>query len=53
MNNEVFSAIWKTAPVPIPDNEIAHEYSAEVIVVGLGNAGTPAVRAAAESMSCP
>ena len=40
---------WRTPPVPIPDSEIAKEYSADVIVVGLGHAGTSAVRAAAEA----
>ena len=40
---------WRTPPAPIPDSEIAREYSADVIVVGLGHAGTPAVRAAAEA----
>jgi hypothetical protein len=40
---------WRTPPAPIPNSEIAREYSADVIVLGLGHAGTPAVRAAAEA----
>jgi len=40
---------WRIPPEPISESEIGREYSADVIVVGLGQAGTPAVRAAAET----
>lgn len=40
---------WRTAPAPVPGSEIAEKYSADVIVVGFGNSGMPAVRAAAEA----
>jgi len=48
MENISTSRNWRIPPEPIPDSEIARDYSADVIVVGLGQAGTPAVRAAAE-----
>lgn len=40
---------WRTPPAPIPDHEIVDRRSADVVVVGLGYAGTTALRAAAES----
>jgi succinate dehydrogenase/fumarate reductase flavoprotein subunit len=49
MKNRTVSQSWRTPPAAISDSEIAREYSADVIVVGLGNSGTPAVRAAAEA----
>jgi hypothetical protein len=49
MKNTKVSADWRTVPAPVPDSEIAREYAADVIVVGLGHAGTPALRAAAEA----
>jgi glutamate dehydrogenase/leucine dehydrogenase len=49
MENRDVSQSWRTPPATINDSEIEREYSADVIVVGLGNAGTPAVRAAAEA----
>ena len=48
MQDRNASKSWKTPPEPVPEREIVQEYSADVIVVGLGNAGTPALRAAAE-----
>jgi fumarate reductase flavoprotein subunit len=36
-------------PPPIPASEISREYLADVVVIGLGNSGTPALRAAAEA----
>ena len=49
MNKSTDSKTWRTPPAPIPESDIAQEYMADVIVVGLGHAGTPAVRAAAEA----
>jgi hypothetical protein len=49
MKEKSVSTSWRTAPAPVPDSAIAREYSADVIVVGLGHAGTTAVRAAAEA----
>ena len=49
MVNRHVSSNWRTPPTTISDSEIAREYSADVIVVGLGNSGTPALRAAAEA----
>lgn len=40
---------WKTPPAPIDPARIAHTREADVIVVGLGYAGTCALRAAQES----
>jgi fumarate reductase flavoprotein subunit len=40
---------WRTPSPKIKDSEISYEHSADVVVIGLGNAGTPAVRAAAEA----
>jgi hypothetical protein len=40
---------WRTPPEKVPESEITKECSADVIVVGLGNAGVPATRAAAEA----
>jgi hypothetical protein len=40
---------WRTPPAPIPGSEITKEYTADVVVVGLGDAGAPAARAAAEA----
>jgi fumarate reductase flavoprotein subunit len=49
MKKQSTSTDWRTAPAPVPDSAIAGEFTADVIVVGLGHAGTPAVRAAAEA----
>ena len=49
IGNETVSQSWRIAPAMIPDSDIAREYSADVIVTGLGNAGTSALRAAAEA----
>lgn len=49
MERRNVSSNWGTPPPTISDSKIAREYSADVIVVGLGNSGTPAVRSAAES----
>ena len=49
MNSKDTSPSWRTPPPPIRDSEIAREYSADVIVAGLGHAGITAVRAAAEA----
>ena len=40
---------WRDNPSPVADEEILEEYSADVVVVGLGFAGTAAARAAVES----
>ena len=40
---------WRTPPPPIPESEIATRHAADVVVVGLGYAGTTALRAAAEA----
>lgn len=39
---------WRTPPEPIPESQIAARHEADVVVVGLGYAGTTALRAAAE-----
>ena len=39
---------WAVPPAPIPEREIAHTYSADVVILGAGQAGTCAARAAAE-----
>jgi len=49
LEGKTISTSWRTPPAPIPDSEIAREYKADVVVVGLGHAGTPALRAAAET----
>ena len=49
MKKTSISPGWRIAPAPVPDSAITREYSADVIVVGLGHAGTPAARAAAEA----
>ena len=49
MENNTNSTRWSVPPAPIPDSKITREYVADVVVLGLGNAGTPAVRAAAEA----
>ena len=43
------SSSWRTAPAPYGDGEIAQEESADVVIVGLGPAGSAAARAAAEN----
>jgi len=43
------SLSWKNVPKPIPESEITKEYSADILVAGLGHAGTAAARAAAEA----
>lgn len=48
MENKTASVNWRTPPAPVND-EIEGEYTADVIVVGLGNSGTAATRAAAEA----
>ena len=40
---------WREAPEPIPDSEIRNTYIADVVVIGSGQAGTCAARAAAEA----
>jgi len=40
---------WRIPPEPIPESKITKEYTADVVVVGLGHAGAPAARAAAEA----
>lgn len=40
---------WRIAPPPIPDSEITEVYTADVVIVGSGHAGTCAARAAAEA----
>jgi fumarate reductase flavoprotein subunit len=40
---------WALPPAPIKDSEIFAEYSADVVIVGAGHAGTCAARAAAEA----
>ena len=42
-------ASWRTPPEPIPEDQIASRHTADVVVIGLGYAGTAAVRSAAES----
>lgn len=49
MVNSRVSSNWRTPPKAISDGEIVREYTADVIIVGLGNSGTPALRAAAEA----
>ncbi len=40
---------WRDAPDPVADDQIVAEYDADIVVVGLGHAGTPALRMAAET----
>lgn len=40
---------WRTPPSKIADSDISEEYTADVVVTGLGHAGVPAVRAAVEA----
>ena len=40
---------WRTPPPPIPQSDIQEEFTADVVIVGLGYSGTAALRAAAES----
>ena len=40
---------WRMQPEPIPAEQIASVHDAEIVVVGLGYAGTAALRAAAEA----
>jgi hypothetical protein len=49
MKDNTARTSWRTPPATIPESEIAREYSADVIVAGLGHAGITAVRAAAEA----
>jgi hypothetical protein len=49
MKNNTTTPSWRTPPPPIPETEIKREYSADVIVVGMGHAGITATRAAAEA----
>ncbi len=39
---------WRIAPEPIPENQIVARHEADVVIVGLGYAGSAAMRAAAE-----
>lgn len=39
---------WSVPPAPIPESEIVHTKAADVVVIGLGYAGTAVTRAAAE-----
>lgn len=39
---------WRNPPEAIPESQIAHRHEADVVVVGLGYAGSAAMRAAAE-----
>lgn len=43
------STNWRTKPEAIPEEQIASTHMADVVVVGLGYAGTAALRAAAEA----
>lgn len=49
MEHNSNSTRWRTPPATIPYSDIAREYTADVVIIGLGNAGTPATRAAAEA----
>lgn len=49
MRSNSIATTWRTPPPKIPDSEITQEYEADVVVAGLGHAGVPAVRAAAEA----
>jgi fumarate reductase flavoprotein subunit len=40
---------WMTKPEPIDASLVAGTYEADIVIIGGGNAGTPAARAAAES----
>ncbi len=40
---------WRELPPPVAEEEIRQRYAADIVVVGLGYAGTAAVRAACES----
>lgn len=40
---------WRTPPAPIPDEEIAETFEADVIVLGAGHSGCSCARAAAEN----
>ena len=40
---------WRKMPPPIPEEQITQRYSTEVLVLGLGYAGTAAARAAVEA----
>ncbi len=40
---------WRNPPAPIPEDQISETYTYDVVVAGLGHAGTAAARAAAES----
>ena len=42
-------ASWRTPPAPIPEEQIVSRHTADVVVVGVGYAGTAALRSAAES----
>jgi succinate dehydrogenase/fumarate reductase flavoprotein subunit len=43
------SAVWRTPPASIADSEVATEDSCDILILGLGNAGAAAGRAAAEA----
>ena len=40
---------WRIPPEPIPDSQICSRHTADVVVIGLGYAGTAAFRSAAEA----
>lgn len=42
---------WRQPPAPLNEREIAGEYTADAVIVGLGHAGVCAARAAAEAGS--
>ena len=42
-------ASWRTPPAPVPEEQIVSRHQADVVVVGLGYAGTAAFRSAAEA----
>lgn len=43
------SGSWRTAPDPIAESDIVETYDCDVLVIGLGHAGSCAMRAAAEA----
>ena len=42
-------ASWRIPPEPIPEEQIVSRHTADVVVIGLGYAGTAALRSAAEA----
>ena len=39
---------WRTAPPPVSEDMLRHQYCADVVIIGAGHAGTCAARAASE-----